>query len=78
MNGRLPQWSLRPQTQFRAKWVGIAARRHGLHSRRSGLKSADPTAEVLQLLVDGVVGVLQLLAEREKLGLEAFGSGGLL
>eukprot|EP00969_Alexandrium_andersonii_P271851 12015277-Alexandrium_andersonii.AAC.1 len=35
-------------------------------------------AEILQLLVDGVVGGLQLLAEREQLGLEAFGNGGLL
>eukprot|EP00969_Alexandrium_andersonii_P135814 6008646-Alexandrium_andersonii.AAC.1 len=47
-------------------------------SRRLGLKSADPMAEVLQLLVDGVVEVLQLLVKREHLGLEAFGNCGLL
>eukprot|EP00969_Alexandrium_andersonii_P324447 14335935-Alexandrium_andersonii.AAC.1 len=35
-------------------------------------------AEVLQLLVDGVVDGLQRLAEREELGLETLGGGGML
>eukprot|EP00969_Alexandrium_andersonii_P211579 9344594-Alexandrium_andersonii.AAC.1 len=48
---------------------------HGLHSRRPSLESADSVAEVLQLLVDGAVGIPQLLAVGEDLRLEALDSG---
>eukprot|EP00969_Alexandrium_andersonii_P200199 8843049-Alexandrium_andersonii.AAC.1 len=51
----------------RANWVGIAARRHGLHSRQPSFECADSAVEVLQLLVDGAVEVPQLLAVGEKL-----------
>eukprot|EP00969_Alexandrium_andersonii_P173409 7666248-Alexandrium_andersonii.AAC.1 len=44
----------------RTNWVGIAARKRRLHSRRSTLSSADSLAEYGQLLADGVVEGLQL------------------